>query len=87
VAADVEKSVSALLDSGDRRAKLVIPHTDYRAWMLGTPLHDMAPTLPRTAENYRRTMLKLAEAAEIACPRKPDADETIHFDGKDEFFN
>jgi hypothetical protein len=32
-------------------------------------------------------MLKLAEAAEIVCPRQPDADETIHFDGKDEFFN
>ena len=87
VAADVEKAVSALLDSGDRRAKLAIPRTDYRAWMLGTPLHEMAPALPRTAENYRETMLKLAEAAEIACPREPDADETIHFDGKDEFFN
>ena len=45
------------------------------------------PTLPRTPENYRRTMLKLAEAAEIVCPHQPDADETIHFDGADEFFN
>ena len=43
--------------------------------------------VPVTPENYRRTMLKLAEAAEIVCPHQPDADETIHFDGADEFFN
>ena len=29
----------------------------------------------------------LAAAAEIVCPHAPDADETIRFDGKDEFFN
>ena len=87
VAKDVETAVAALLDSGDRKASLAIPRTDYRAWMLGTPLKEMAPTLERTPANYRRTMLRLAEAAEVVCPHKPDADETIHFDGKDEFFN
>ena len=30
---------------------------------------------------------QLAEGAELVCPHQPDADETIHFDGKDEFFN
>ena len=87
VARDVDAAVRALLDAGDRKAKLSIPRTDYHEWMLGTPLKDMAPTLPRTPASYRRTMLKLATAAEIVCPRQPDADETIHFDGKDEFFN
>ena len=28
------------------------------------PLHEMRPTLARTRENYRRTMLKLADAAD-----------------------
>lgn len=87
VIADVEKAVSSLLKAGDRSAELKIPRTDYRAWMMGTPLKEMAPTLPRTVENYRQTMLKLAESAEIICPHQPDADETIHFDGSDEFFN
>ena len=87
VIADVDASVSALLEKGDRTAALRIPRTDYHEWMLGTPLKDMAPTLPRTAENYKKTMLKLAEGAELVCPHQPDADETIHFDGKDEFFN
>ena len=87
VIADVHEAVSALLKKGDRKAQLDVKRVDYRKWMLGTPLCEMKPTLDRTVENYRKTMLKLAEAAEIVCPRQPDADETIHFDGKDEFFN
>ena len=87
VARDVDEAVSALVDAGDRKAPLEVSRRNYRAWMLGTPLREMAPTLERTPANYRKTMLRLAEAAEIVCPHKPDADETIHFDGKDEFFN
>ena len=84
---DVDEAVRALLKKGDRRGMLEVKPSDYHAWMMGTPLKEMAPTLPRTLENYRRTMLRLAEAAEILCPHKPDADERIRFDGKDEFFN
>ena len=87
VTCDVDASVRALLDAGDRKSTLAIPQTNYREWMLGTPLKQMAPTMPRTPENYRKTMLKLAKAVEIVCPHAPDADETIHFDGMDEFFN
>ena len=87
VAHDLERAIGALLDAGDRRAPAEIAKTDYRRWMLGTPLREMAPTSPRTEDAYRRTMLRLAEAAEIVCPRQPDTDETIHFDGQDEFFN
>ena len=84
---DIDEAVCALIDGGDRKAALDVRIADYRKWMLGTSLKDMRPTLARTPENYRKTMLKLAEAVEIVCPHQPDADETIHFDGKDEFFN
>ena len=57
------------------------------AAMLGTPLKEMAPRGARSPAAYCRVMLNLAAAAEIVCPHEPDADETIHFDGKDEFFN
>ena len=87
VARDLQKGIGALVDAGDRAAESHLFRADYRQWMMGTPLREMAPTLLRTPENYRRTMLKLAEAAEIVCPHQPDADETIHFDGADEFFN
>ena len=87
VAGDLERDIGALLDAGDRQATLKVAKTDYRRWMLGTPLKEMAPTLPRTEANYRKAMLGMAEAAEIVCPHQPDADETIHFDGSDEFFN
>lgn len=87
VAHDLERGIGALLDAGDRQAPAEIAKTDYRRWMLGTPLREMAPTSPRTEAAYRQTMLRLAEAAEIVCPHQPDADETIHFDGADEFFN
>ena len=87
VARDLERDIGALLDAGDRAAPSKIAKTDYRQWMQGTPLKEMAPTLPRTPENYRKAMLDLAAAAEIVCPNQPDADETIHFDGADEFFN
>lgn len=87
VARDLLAGIGALVDSGDRKAELKVRRTDYRQWMLGTPLKEMAPTLPRTPESYRKTMLDLAAAAEMLCPHQPDADETIHFDGSDEFFN
>ena len=87
VARDLEKGVGALVAAGDRTAELKVAQTDYRRWMLGTPLKEMAPRGARSPVAYRRVMLNLATAAEIVCPHEPDADETIHFDGKDEFFN
>ncbi len=66
-----EKAVEALLAAGDRKAPVVADETDWRAEMFRKGLEAMRPTLPRTRENYRRTILRFAEAVEAIVPYVP----------------
>ena len=57
--------------AGDRKAPVVVNEIDWRAEMFRKGLEAMRPTLPRTRENYRKTILRFAEAVEAIVPYVP----------------
>ena len=74
---DMERAVKAKVASGMRGGKLEVEKVDYRGMMLKTPLRELAPASSRTAEDFRKAMLRFAEILERMLPLAPEPDDGV----------
>ena len=74
---DTENAIKAMVGSGARSGKIPPAKTDYRARMMDTPLERLAPSSPRTIEEYRKAMLRFAEILEKMLPVAPEYDSGV----------